>query len=476
MLREEFETRFSGKNRDSNVAILESGMQYERASLDQKEMDYIESLKFTRDDILTAFKVPKAIISVTDNVKYAEKEAAISIFLSETINPLFKRIVEKLNEELVYTDFDPRLFITYEDPTPENKESIHKLYEIGIKNGYYLVNEIRQWEGLQPIMGGYTRYLPQNMVAVGGLPQQEKTMGEEFAKLKAAKDAQINVRNLHGKVIAKEIFVALNEINKEIHKNVMQKLKTSEVFEKIAIQKPKIGAYSELSKLTDENERDSYYKAVNDILDKKSNEYGAKVKTYFDDLGTKTVRNIIANGSKAFTKAISADDLFNKNKEIKAFAESEDTLQAIAPQESFVVTDDLQKKIDERVAMLSESVISTTIDRIMVVVETGTKAGLGINAIADNIQALFVDMSLTRADLIARTETTFANNLGLLTSYKKSGVVTHKEWIATVDNRTRPAHIAMNGEVKKIDEAFSNGLSAPGEPNCRCVMAPAFKE
>ena len=48
-------------------------------------MDFIESLKATRDDILIAFKVPKPIVAVTDDVNRANAETAQEIFLSETI-------------------------------------------------------------------------------------------------------------------------------------------------------------------------------------------------------------------------------------------------------------------------------------------------------------------------------------------------------------------------------------------------------
>lgn len=52
-----------------------------------------------------------------------------------------------------------------------------------------------------------------------------------------------------------------------------------------------------------------------------------------------------------------------------------------------------------------------------------------------------------------------------------------KEWDATLDSHTRPSHQAVDGEVKELEEAFSNGLMFPGDPSgparevCRCRCA-----
>jgi len=41
-----------------------------------------------------------------------------------------------------------------------------------------------------------------------------------------------------------------------------------------------------------------------------------------------------------------------------------------------------------------------------------------------------------------------------------------------LDDRVRDEHLLMDGEIVGIRENFSNGLPAPGEINCRCVIAP----
>lgn len=86
----------------------------------------------------------------------------------------------------------------------------------------------------------------------------------------------------------------------------------------------------------------------------------------------------------------------------------------------------------------------------------------------------------TRATRIARTESTGAYNAAGVTALADEGVE-FKEWMATHDARTRPDHLAADGQVVGINQPFIVGGSAlmyPGAPggpasevvNCRCTM------
>lgn len=87
----------------------------------------------------------------------------------------------------------------------------------------------------------------------------------------------------------------------------------------------------------------------------------------------------------------------------------------------------------------------------------------------------------------ARTAITSAQNGGRMDGYKRlaeMGVQMQKEWIATLDERTRNSHRDMDGERVPYDKPFSNGLMFPGDPsgpgrevwNCRCTMRSIFPE
>lgn len=86
----------------------------------------------------------------------------------------------------------------------------------------------------------------------------------------------------------------------------------------------------------------------------------------------------------------------------------------------------------------------------------------------------------------ARTAVTGAECAGRLESYraaKEDGIEIKKQWMATLDGRTRHSHAAIDGEVREIDEKFSNGCMEPGDAygppsevyNCRCTIVAQIK-
>ena len=61
---------------------------------------------------------------------------------------------------------------------------------------------------------------------------------------------------------------------------------------------------------------------------------------------------------------------------------------------------------------------------------------------------------------------------------KKAGADVLKQWDATLDARTRDSHARLDGEIRELDERFSNGMKHPSDPaggaseviNCRCAL------
>jgi len=170
------------------MALIEGGMTYQQISISQREMDYIESMKFTRDDILVAFGVPKPIVAVTDDVNLANAETGMNIFLSETIKPEMSRIVEKINEELVIPDFGEQYFFDFVDPTPNDEVFALDRQTRLVMANIMTINEARKENGLAPLKdGGDSIYLPLMSVPIGDVAQEKRlsiyrTKSNLFAK------------------------------------------------------------------------------------------------------------------------------------------------------------------------------------------------------------------------------------------------------------------------------------------------------
>ncbi len=61
---------------------------------------------------------------------------------------------------------------------------------------------------------------------------------------------------------------------------------------------------------------------------------------------------------------------------------------------------------------------------------------------------------------------------------KEKGADVVKQWDSSLDGKTRDSHRLVDGEIRELDEKFSNGLMYPGDPsgraeevvNCRCAL------
>lgn len=138
-----------------------------------------------------------------------------------------------------------------------------------------------------------------------------------------------------------------------------------------------------------------------------------------------------------------------------------------------LLTPGLRKYTQREAAWLVKNVLDTTKQAIRDALDAGLKAGETIPQLRKRI-ADSGAFAPSRAELIARTETTRVSNGAQVDALKEyqteSGTAVLKSWLATNDSRTRPHHREMDGEEVGIDEEFSNGLTGPSEPNCRCSL------
>lgn len=107
--------------------------------------------------------------------------------------------------------------------------------------------------------------------------------------------------------------------------------------------------------------------------------------------------------------------------------------------------------------------------------------GESIPKMTQRIASTITNMSHASAVRAARTAVTGAENGGRLAGMEaaqRKGIDVQKEWLSTLDGRTRHEHREMDGQVVPLNEKFPNGLMYPGDPkgrpesvyNCRCTM------
>lgn len=477
-IRNSWNKRHRGVSNSAKIAILEGGMEYQLISLTQKDMDYIEGIKMTRDDILVAFRMTKTVLGITEDVNRANAEAAMYVFLSEVIQPEMKYIMEKANEELMYVDFGENYEFTHKDPTPANRQQQLDEYTNGTDNHWLLINEIRQRENLEPVAGGWSFYMPLSSVAMGGLnPKQQKeymdmvmkdSKGNERRIIEAKKPKLYDFRGrdmFRQKLIVTEAFV----------KSILKKSK-----------KRKKAKGDRMALLKTYDEKKLYADIINKKIDKKSD----VLKKAMDQFADEQERRVLKRLKKvAKAKKFSISSIFNVDKEeklatamiipyIEDFLKEagKESLLMIEPQTDFTNSARISSYIKKRSKFFADSINKTTFDKLEKTLAEGIEAGEGINDLSDRVKGVYDEFGDYRSELIARTEATAANNEGIMESFKQSSVINGKEWITAGDDRVRAEHMAIDGEIVGLEDNFSNGVPYPQEPNCRCVLGAAFIE
>ncbi|WP_435007998.1 phage minor head protein [Tundrisphaera lichenicola] len=145
-----------------------------------------------------------------------------------------------------------------------------------------------------------------------------------------------------------------------------------------------------------------------------------------------------------------------------------------------LVADWIKRESLRKATMIAD----TDRDDVLGAISEGLTEGLGTEEIARSIRKVS-DLTPYRAATVARTETHAAATFGSIESVREAerslGVKMNKEWLATRDNRTRPEHLAADGQQVAMDEKFSVGgesMDRPGDTagsaanlvNCRCAI------
>jgi len=123
----------------------------------------------------------------------------------------------------------------------------------------------------------------------------------------------------------------------------------------------------------------------------------------------------------------------------------------------------------------------TTRSEMVKILQAAITQGWSENRIIDSL--LNGRMHKSRAERIARTETTRALNAGILLAAASVPFEVRKEWITAEDERVRGrpfSHVVLHGRSLPLELPFNNGenIRFPGDPNasasnvinCRCVL------
>ena len=163
---ENIDSRFQNGER---IVSLPGQVDFKQISLSSTDMQFLESRKFTVREICRFFGVHPSFVFDDTSSNYKSAEMANVAFLSNTLNPILKRIECELTRKLIPRSLccKRRFLFDRRGIYSMDLQSLADYQKKTIESGIYTVNDWRRMENQPTIDGGDTVYLSTNLAPLG---------------------------------------------------------------------------------------------------------------------------------------------------------------------------------------------------------------------------------------------------------------------------------------------------------------------
>ena len=469
-LSKQMDEAHAGSDNAFKQIILEGGAKLVPYSLNQQDLDFLESRKFSKDEIFAMFRTSPSIVGMTEDVNRANAEAQDYTMAKRVVLPRVRGLKELLNVELV-EKYDPALEIDFVNPIPEDKTQELAEDTQGV-NKWLTIDEVREKRGLPPLENGAgaVLYRPLNEVPIDMLtdivkPETETETTETPEAEEGEKSQKKDEDELEAIGEAKSVLYTRQA--RQYENLILRASKTMFRAQREDVLKWLGNAIKTYPTASQKQKKEM----LDDMADweKYQSEFAATMKRIY--------ALIIEETGKDALEALNLNDdiLFDPiSLRIQRFLETE-PLKA-----STTITEETKKQIR---AALSQGMMN----------------GDSLHELTEKVNQIFGYAAQDRAYKIAESETTRSQGFADVEAWKQSGQVTAKCWYTSKDERVCKFCGAMHKRTVSIDDNFYNKGDAmivpregktdavlnfnyediahqPLHVRCRCVLLPVMKD
>lgn len=427
-LKDSYQDQYGEAQKAGRPLFLGGDASYQRVSLSPDELSFLETKKLTLDDICLMTGVPRAILSQTSGETFTNADAAIGIFLRETVKPLLRTLVAGLDWGLVPPDLD----LDFVDPTPEDIDRKVKVVTAAHAVNAATINEKREMLGLDPYpdKAADDIFIPFSVIPLGQEPEPKepaKEDEEEKRKGFAHPLSDPHIRSKYAQIVEKRL-----DIREAKLRSIME----------------------------------GYFEGQRNRL----LEHVGQTRTYRRKDLFGEAFDLEAEISLAKGAILPAIELFLRDAGV-------DAIDLLGSAYEFNLTSDVRSWLDNRAGIFARTINETTFRQLSEQFEESFSAGEDRQHLVRRIQDTYAGYSDTRSALIARTEVHGAVQKGTYEGYRQVGAPI-KIWVTVGDAHVRDSHAGIDGEEVPFNQVFSNGLMYPGDErgsaedviNCRCSI------
>jgi HK97 family phage portal protein len=456
-IQEHWDKKNKGARKAFSTTVLEKGLKPITINPTHKEMDFVSQKALMREEIMGIWRAPKALFNITDSLNYATFMGQMRIFWIYCLIPIMAKfeasingkIVDQYNSGLIF-GFDLSNVPAFVEEMYQKSGAAEQYWKLGFTASE--INEKLQLGFKDDSEWRKHGWVPWNMVTAEEAmthPRIQETINvaDPNADPKPpAADQQSQDKPKPKKYTIPELTLIKNFLRGQGSHEARLESKMSRYFNEIRVQ----ALRTPINKLRE---------GIVDIDWHKENEKIKKVMT-------PVLYQAIEHGVQ-----IARDHKPKKSIEEDGLSH---TLQSY-----LAVRADKVTRIN---SSLRDDIKTTLEDTLAEPTSQGLQADALGEVLKDSLRGVF-NSAVTRARLIARTETAGAVNGGSWFYYKAIGI-TAKSWLTAGDERVRESHAMCQDQgVIDIDKVFQNGLQFPGDQNgdgsetcnCRCCLSPELE-
>ena len=479
-LKQQFDEQYRGVGNAFNRVILEGGAKMSPFMMTTQDLDFLESKRFTRDEILAMFKVSGSNLGITEDVNRANAEAQDYAYAKRCIKPRLEQFIDFMNKRLLRPIYGGEYVLSYEDPVPENAEMRLQEAQAGV-NSWLTIDEVRDMYGREalPNGDGDKLYVPMGNVPINELSMLVGSESNENAS-DTSNDSEGNSNADEGE-----------------EGDTSEPASPKALKERTEIGEAKVKDYTMKSL--------KYERMIQRSARKMFNKQTQDVKDWLRDHAKTLDKSFIKRKDWA-SDMIDWEEYNNSfsNELFKIFAIIVDEIGTEAfnklVEGSFdPYTETIQNFLKNNSLKVAKGVNAETEKQIRATLAQGIRENETVQELSARIMQVFGTASTYRAYMIAQTESAMAENYADVQAWTQTGVVIAKEWYTARDENVCGFCHDMDKKVIPLDGAFfekgditefidgkgnAHAMTLdyrtigepPLHPNCRCVLLPILKE
>ena len=150
-----WESRFRGVDKVRRPALLSPGMKATNLGFTPRDMEYVQSLRWSLEDVARVYGVPKMMIGDLENTTFSNFSTARRVFWEDTITSQLEFYRDAMQQMLVPSFGDPALVVGFDlsniEALRENENDRARRRQIYVSAGILSVDEVRSEMNMPPL-------------------------------------------------------------------------------------------------------------------------------------------------------------------------------------------------------------------------------------------------------------------------------------------------------------------------------------